>query len=299
MLVRRWLDEAGIHDPVLRQCYTLCARRAAGEDGGNLRWWGLRSVPAAVRPHMAAMAALGFEADLRADTGPVGQRRRTFDAYVDAALAAISAGHAADPVHHAVAHTMCASGMSTIMLTDWFDAMRRDIDFAEFATFEEVRQWARMTASGSLVGMMTLLEGADVARELEDVLDEFSVLLQWTDQLADLAEDLDNGRMYLPLADLDRFGVRAEDLKARRWMPGMAELLAFEADRVTSRMPALVAQQQRHTASALVAALHDHCTLMLHQVLSDGPALLRRPSRVPLADRLDVWLPVWRSTIPC
>ncbi|MFD8390875.1 squalene/phytoene synthase family protein [Streptomyces sp. NPDC059680] len=299
MLVRRWLDEAGIEDPVLRQCYTWCVRHAAHRDGGNVRWWGYRSLPAAARPHLAAVAALAFEADRHADTGPADQRRRTFDAYVDATFAAISAGHAADPVHHAAAHTMRVTGISTALWANMFDAMRRDIDFTEFVTYEELRQWARKSTGGAMVGIMTLLEGAEAARELDEELHEFGELFQWMDQLSDLADDLDDGRMYLPLADLDRFGVRAQDVRARQWTSGMAELIAFEVDRITSRMPTLIAHLRHHTDSPGIEALQDHCALVLRQVLADGPALLDRPSRVPLADRLDVWLPVWRTTIPC
>ncbi|SDM34915.1 phytoene/squalene synthase family protein [Allokutzneria albata] len=299
MWVRRWLDAAGIHDPVLRQCYTRCVRDAADLDGGNVRWWGLRSVPAAVRPHVAAMAAVSAEADRRADTGSVDQRKRRFDEYVEAVLAAVASGGSGDPVLHAVASTFGTFRLPDTVLRHMFAAMRRDIGFVEFATYEELRQWARLSSGGAMVGMMTLLEGLEVARELEPVLYEYGELAQFMDQLADLADDLGDGRMYLPLADLDRFGVRAEDVKARRWTPGMADLLEFEVERITSRMPALVAEQQRHTDSPLPGAFAAHCDLMLREVLADGPAVLERASRARLADRLDIWLPVWRSTIPC
>ncbi|MFG2005005.1 squalene/phytoene synthase family protein [Spirillospora sp. NPDC048911] len=44
---------------------------------------------------------------------------------------------------------------------------------------------------------------------------------QLTDILCDLAVDLREHRLYLPLADLDRFGVEPDDLYAGRWSPSV------------------------------------------------------------------------------
>ena len=297
VFVRRWLDAAGIRDPLVRQCYVRCIRDVANQDGGNGRWWGLRSVPAGMRPYIAAMGAVSVEADRRADTGPVEHRRWRLNEYVDAVLTAI-AGEAGDPVLHAVAHMFRIYDVPLTVLTNMFEAMGQDIDCPEFATYDELRQWARMQTGGAMLVMMILLEGHEVTRELEPVLCEFGELSQFMDNMADLADDLGEGRLYLPLEDLDRFEVRAEDLVARRWTPGMAELIEFEVDRVTSRMPAVVAEIQRYTESLWPGAWAAHCELMLREVLADGPAVLERPSRARLADRLDIWLPVWRSTVP-
>ncbi|MFC7640471.1 squalene/phytoene synthase family protein [Streptosporangium lutulentum] len=46
-----------------------------------------------------------------------------------------------------------------------------------------------------------------------------------------MAEDLQRGRVYLPLEDLDAFGVREADLGRRGLTPALRELLAFEVGR--------------------------------------------------------------------
>lgn len=297
MLVRRWLDEAGIHDPVLRNCYTRCVRETADLDKGLARWWLLKSAPAEVRPHLAALGAATFTADRWADTGPAEQRRARLDEYAEASLAAFAAGHSTDPILHATAHTYHALELPLSPWEEMFDAARRDVDFAEFATYEDLRWWSTRSSGGPALGWIWALAGAAVAQGLEQEIRELGELIQHADNLVDLADDLDEGRLYLPLEDLDRFGVRAEDLKARRWTPGMAELLAFEAGRVTSRLPELTAQLR--TYAPFTAGMLDYAERHMREVVTGGAAVLHRPTRLPFPELVDVWQPVWRVMIPC
>ncbi|MGW2031483.1 phytoene/squalene synthase family protein [Streptomyces sp. NPDC001811] len=297
MLVERWLDAAGVTDPVLRHCYTVCVRELAGADGGTARWHGLRSAPAAARPHVAALLAHGHRADLCVDSGPVADRRRRFTDFADATWAAFAAGGSPDPVLHATVHTYRAFGLPLSVVEDMFDAMRRDLDFRDFATFEELRRWCvRMT--GGSVAMVYRVTGAVTGPEDEPRVRELSVCAQLTDALRDLSEDLDDGRLYLPLEDLDRFGVRAEDLKAKRWTPAMADLIAFEAARVTERLDT-AAEADHGPVSVLRHAHHEHMALVVAAVLAAGRDVLTRPVEPPLGTLLNVWRPVMRAVIPC
>jgi 15-cis-phytoene synthase len=297
MLVRRWLDEAGIHDPVLRHCYTVCVRTASNLDQGLARWWLIKSVPAKFRPHLAAMGATVYTADRYADTGPFEQRRDRLEEYAEATFAAIAAGGAADPILHAAAHTHHSFGLPVSFCEDMFDAARRDVDFVDFATYEELRWWTTRASGGPSMAWIWLLAGPAFTRAWEPVIREFGELVQDGDNLCDLADDLAQGRLYLPLEDLDRFGVRAEDMKAGRWTPGMAELLRFEVDRVTNRLPALAAQLQPYAPFA--SGLANYAERLLPQVLAEGATVLDRPTRLPFSDLVNVWQPVRRAMIPC
>lgn len=299
MLVRRWLDEAGIHDPLLRESYMSCLRGAATRDAGRTRWWALRSVPAAARPHVAAFVELAFRADVYADTGPPQDRLRHLDAYAEAALAAVAEGGSADPVLCAVAHSVNSRGLPAPALEGMFAAMRRDAVFSAFDTYEELLAWATQMTGGPTVGMAMLVADPGAVRGAEGTLRELGAMAQLVDAFCDLAEDLADDRLYLPLEDLDRFGVRAEDFEARRWTPPMAELIAFEADRVRARLPVLAAEVQRELDSPLGRAVGEYCALQLDAVVAAGAGVLERPVRPPLAHVTAVWQPMWRSVIPC
>ncbi|PWJ04029.1 squalene synthase [Streptomyces sp. NWU49] len=297
MLVRRWLDAAGITDPVLRHCYTVCVRELTGADGGTARWHGLRSAHAAARPHTAALLAHGCRADLHVDSGPVENRQRRFTEFVEATWAAFAAGGSHDPVLHATVHTYRTFGMPLSVVEDMFSAMQRDLDFRDFATFAELRQWC-MQMTGGPMAMVHRVTGAAAGPADELLVREFSVAAQLTDALRDLSEDLDDGRLYLPLEDLDRFDVRAEDIKAKRWTPAMADLIAFEAERVTEQLHK-AAEADRGPASALRQANREYLALIIAAVLAAGQDVLHRPVQPPLGTLLNVWRPRMRAVIPC
>jgi phytoene synthase len=64
---------------------------------------------------------------------------------------------------------------------------------------------------------------------------ELGLAFQLTNFIRDVAEDLERGRVYLPLADLERFGLTPADLgeaaAARRATAPIKELIAFEIQR--------------------------------------------------------------------
>ncbi|AEY86167.1 squalene/phytoene synthase [Streptomyces hygroscopicus subsp. jinggangensis 5008] len=294
MLVRRWLDAAGVTDPVLRHCYTVCVRELAGVDGGTARWHGLRSSPVATRPHAAALLAHGCRADLLVDSGPVEDRRRRFTAFVEATWAAFAAGGSPDPVLHATVHTYRTFGIPLSVVEDMFSAMQRDLDFRDFATFGELRRWCVRMTGGPMIAFYRVT-GAVTEPANEPLVRELSVFAQLTDVLRDLSEDLDDGRLYLPLEDLDRFGVRAGDIKARRWTPAVADLIAFEAERVTEQLHRAAEVDHGHGP---VSALRAYMALIIAAVLAAGQDVLHRPVRPPLGTLLHVCRPFMRAVIP-
>lgn len=289
MLVRRWLDAAGITDPVLRECYLFCVRDVARRDDGYAKF-PLRALPVAFRPYVAAAIALGYAADDRADTGPPEQRRQQLDQWADAAGTALAHGCATDPVLQAAAHTWQVWNLPSSIVDDMVGAMRRDTAFVEFADYEELRTWSEAMTGGLFTVLAFMAEHLGNGRHLVPVFGELGQLAQLVDLLCDLSADLRDGRLYLPLADLARFGVRADELTAGQWTPAVAELLAFEAARVRHRMPVLVAELERNLSWPIARAIGGYCELHVREVLASGPAVLQRPVRPNPAEALAVWL---------
>ncbi|MFJ7146767.1 phytoene/squalene synthase family protein [Streptomyces sp. NPDC100445] len=298
MLVNRWLDAAGITDPVIRHCYTVCAREVSGIDGGHGRWVPLRIAPAAARPHTAALVAHACRADARADSGPIEERQRRLASFAEATWAAFAAGGSHDPVLHATVHTYRTFGMPLSLIEDMFTAMQRDVDFRDFATYAELRQWATQMTGSPAYGITWAMAGTELT-EAQPLLREFAELFQLADVLCDLSEDLDDGRLYLPLEDLNQFGVHPEDVKAKRWTPAMADLIAFEAARVTDRLPAVAPELQRTPVGPFIQVLDEHCRLLVAGLLAAGQDVLHRPVQPPVGDFLNVYRPLMRAVIPC
>jgi phytoene synthase len=70
-----------------------------------------------------------------------------------------------------------------------------------------------------------------VAAAAREPARQLGLAFQLTNFIRDVAEDLGRGRVYLPAADLERFGVRRDDLAALSASPAVRRLVAFEVER--------------------------------------------------------------------
>jgi phytoene synthase len=135
-----------------------------------------------------------------------------------------------DPVLPAVLHTVRAFGLDPGDVERFLDAMAMDLHTDGYRTYDDLCGY--MEGSAAAVGtMMTpILEPSDPQQAREHAR-QLGLAFQLTNFIRDVAEDLERGRVYLPAADLERFGVSRADLAARRATPAVAELLAFEVGR--------------------------------------------------------------------
>ena len=111
--------------------------------------------------------------------------------------------------------------------------MRMDITVDRYATWEDLRGYMRGSAAviGEMMAPLLGAAGPDAMRRAGVLGEAF----QLTNFIRDVAEDLDRGRIYLPLEDLERFGVSEDDLRRARVTgqpsPAVRALLDFEVRR--------------------------------------------------------------------
>ena len=135
---------------------------------------------------------------------------------------------------------------------------RMDLTTTRYATFAELRVYCERVASA--VGLASIeIFGYDDSRTREYAV-ELGIALQLTNILRDVAPDAARDRLYLPLEDLARFGVRDADLVAfardpTRPRPArLHELLAFEADRARWHYAAAARLLSRRDRRSMLAA---------------------------------------------
>jgi len=101
--------------------------------------------------------------------------------------------------------------------------------------------------------------------ERERLSDALCTGLQLTEHWQDVREDLGRGRVYLPLADLERFGVAVDDLRERPAPPRVRALLAFEVGRARAFLRA---------GAPLHRSLHGRPALAVAGFVAGGRAAL-------------------------
>jgi hydroxysqualene synthase len=180
-------------------------------------------LPAAMRPHIAAIYAFARTADDFADEPgiPDDERFRLLDDW-SARLQQRGRAQAAPDAHAdrvflALDATIDRYQLPVQLLEDLLSAFRQDITVKRYATWTDLLDYCRRSANP--VGRLVLrVAGYDDAR-LDAASDAVCTALQLTNFWQDLEGDWKNGRLYVPLEERDRAGARDEHLDAGRMTP--------------------------------------------------------------------------------
>ncbi|AZQ74338.1 hypothetical protein EKH77_26795 [Streptomyces luteoverticillatus] len=178
-------------------------------------------------------------------------------------------------------HTAQTCGLSPQWALDQLEGMHIDIGFTGFTTEADYQAYVdavtwpgAMITSGLIPHQVPDHDFAQTCRVLSDGI-------QRTDNLFDMADDLREGRMTLPTADLDRHGVTRRELALGVDTPGLRALLtahvrtAREALERASRMFDEVPPEFAPSVRCLIGLYHHR----LNQVVDRGVTIARTPVR--------------------
>ncbi|GAA4195262.1 phytoene/squalene synthase family protein [Streptosporangium oxazolinicum] len=215
----------------LTASYELCRRLNARH--GRSYYLATLLLPAWKRPHVHALYGFARYADEIVDSFTMtGDRERALDGLTTRLTTTLGGGTTGDPVLPAFAQTVRSFGIDHGDIEAFLRSMRTDLTVTRYATYDDLLVY--MEGSAAVIGTMMLpvlepLPGMeDKAREPARQL---GLAFQLTNFLRDVAEDLERGRVYLPLEDLDEFGVKVADLERGAATPALRELLAFQTRR--------------------------------------------------------------------
>jgi squalene synthase HpnC len=148
-------------------------------------------------------------------------------------------GTALHPLIAGVAAVASRHSLPAQPLFDLLEANRQDQRVTRYETFDQLADYCRLSANP--VGRLVLGVFAAATPERTSWSDKICTALQLVEHWQDVAEDAIVGRVYLPLEDLRRFGVREEELVpppataggVPRGRPSLAcrALMAFEVAR--------------------------------------------------------------------
>lgn len=112
----------------------------------------------------------------------------------------------------------------------FFSAMIQDTEKKTYKTYAELKRY--MYGSASVVGLMMSYVIGFEDRTALDYACQLGEAMQLTNFLRDIREDYEErGRIYLPEEDMERFGVRVEDIATLHFTSNFKELMRFEIHR--------------------------------------------------------------------
>ena len=146
-----------------------------------------------------------------------------------AELDACYAGTLRHPVFVALAETVRKCEIPKQTFVDLLTAFRQDQRVSRYATFADVLGYCRYSANP--VGHLVLYVCGYRDAERQALSDFTCTALQLANFWQDVSLDYANGRIYLPLEDLRRFGVTEEDIAAQRNTSAFCDMMRFEVER--------------------------------------------------------------------
>ena len=195
------------------EAYAFC-RGVARREARNF-YWAFRVLPRTKSDAMCAVYAFMRQADDLADdeTRTLEERRKRMAAWVHGWRRSKVGGEAADPVFVALADTQQKFGISDKLLEELVRGTTMDLEpqhtgldgLQTYASFKELYDYCYLVAS--VVGLVCIrIFGYKDARA-EQLAEETGVAFQLTNVLRDVKEDVERGRVYLPLSMMSEFGV--------------------------------------------------------------------------------------------
>ena len=195
-------------------------------------------LPAAMRPHIAAIYAFARRADDFADEPGLSAEERF--ARLDDWLARLRKAAAGPGPRHgtsagddliflALGNTMRQHALPLALFEDLLSAFRQDVTTTRYRTWTDVLDYCRRSANP--VGRLVLrVAGSDDSRT-DAASDAVCTALQLTNFWQDLGRDWDTGRLYVPLEDLERADARETDLADRRMTPAWRSVIGTMVQR--------------------------------------------------------------------
>jgi 15-cis-phytoene synthase len=160
------------------------------------------------------------------------------------------------------------------------DGMEMDLRQNRYLDFASLRRYAHLVA-GVVGEMSASIFGHRQPATLEYAA-RLGLALQLVNIVRDVGDDARRGRIYLPLDELQRFGVKAADLLNARYVDGFVPLMRFQAERARDAyrealalLPAEDRKSQRTglIMGAIYATLLDEIERANFQVLHQRIAL--------------------------
>jgi phytoene synthase len=295
----RDLNAAGITDPAMRESYEMCRQLNAAH--GKTYYLATLLLPPGKRPYVHALYGFARYADEIVDdlasTLSDQEKADWLGSWGDAFLADLDKGRSDDPVCRAVVDTVRRWEIPREYFEAFLHSMRMDLTVTEYRTYEDLYEYVYGSAAVIGLQMVPILEPSD--QTAYDYAMKLGVSFQLANFVRDVSEDLDRGRVYLPMEELERFGVTREVLMQRTATPEVKAALRHQIDRVKRlELESRPGIDMLHPSSrdCIDAARVLYCGIADEVVHIDYEVFKKRAT-VPMKQRLWVALPAWRRAV--
>jgi phytoene synthase len=229
------LTAAGITDSLLRDSYKECKRLNSLH--GKTYYLATLLLPKAKRPHVHALYGFARYADEIVDdlssTLTPTEKNDALRRWSEQLLQDISNGRSHDHIGRALVDTVQRFNIPISYFEAFLHSMSMDLTVTSYERYEDLMEYVYGSAAVIGLEMVHVLGTADGSKS--DALipaEKLGIAFQLANFIRDVGEDLDRGRVYLPMQELKQHGVSREMLEKRVLTPQIIEALKFQIARV-------------------------------------------------------------------
>jgi phytoene synthase len=295
----RELDAAGIRDATLRASYERC--RQLNAEYGRTYYLASRLLPPGKRPYVHALYGFARYADEIVDDLDSGlspaQQASALRAWGEDFRTALQRGRSDDPVLAAVVDTVLTWDIPWAHFEAFMTSMTMDLTVAEYATYDDLRTY--VYGSAAVIGLQMVPILGPLDDRAYDAAMDLGIAFQLVNFARDVGEDLDRGRLYLPLDELANFDLTRADLEARTVDDRVRGLMRYQVARVRrleqSAIPG-IAFLDPTSRPCIDAARVLYCGIADEIEHNDYDVFSKRAT-VPWSRRLAVAGPAWFKAV--
>jgi len=210
-------------------------------------------------------------------------------------LAALFLGTPSHPVTQALQPFIDARfGITRERLDAVIDGMELDLRQNRYLDYAALQRYAHLVAG--VVGEMSASIFGFVNPQTIQYAGRLGRALQLINIIRDVGDDARRGRIYLPLDELQRYGVKAADLLAARYVEGFVPLMRFQAERARAQYREALSQlppedRRSQRAGLIMGAIY---VSLLDEIERENFQVLQQ--RIALTPLRKLWI-AWKTWV--
>ena len=230
------LTAAGIVDPKLRASYQECKR--LNSIHGKTYYLATLLLPPAKRPHVHALYGFARYADEIVDdlasNLTLDEKALLLKKWSNQVLSDIKSGSSNDPIAAAVVDTTSRFKIPIAHFEAFLHSMNMDLSVRQYQTYEDLHEYVYGSAAVIGLQMVSVLGtiSPDAVTSANEAAEKLGIAFQLANFIRDVGEDLDRGRVYLPMTELEAHGVNRQMLEKRVITPQIKSALKEQIQRV-------------------------------------------------------------------
>ncbi len=263
-----------------------CQNKAV--QSGSSFYYSFLFLPPDKRRAITALYAFCREVDDVVDECSDENVARTTLAWWRGEVAAIYQGKPQHPVAQALAPVVKQFNLAQEHLHEIIDGMEMDLQHQHYANFKTLQLYCYRVAS--VVGLLAAEIFGYTDRRTLKYAHDLGIAFQLTNIIRDVGEDARRRRIYLPLDELQQFGVSPDDILNGRENEGFRKLMQFQIERAQhyyqqafEQLPATDRKAQR--TGLIMAAIY---RATLDEIQHSGCHVLKE--RITLTPLRKLWL---------